>query len=152
METCDVLIVGGGPAGSACAWGLRNSGLDVAILDKQKFPRDKVCGGWITPAVLSELAIDASEYARGRLLQPITGFRTGSIGGSSIETDYNTTVSYGIRRREFDEYLLRRSGARVIEGVALASLQRENGYWIVNGQMKARLVVERVATFARWLN
>jgi geranylgeranyl reductase family protein len=141
METCDVLIVGGGPAGSACAWGLRNSGLDVAILDKQKFPRDKVCGGWITPAVLSELAIDASEYARGRLLQPITGFRTGSIGGSSIETDYNTTVSYGIRRREFDEYLLRRSGARVIEGVALASLQRENGYWIVNGQMKARLVV-----------
>ena len=84
METRDVLIVGGGPAGSACAWGLRNSGLDVAILDKQKFPRDKICGGWITPAVFSELAIDASEYARGRLLQPITGFRTGSIGGSAI--------------------------------------------------------------------
>jgi len=141
METCDVLIVGGGPAGSACAWGLRNSGLDVAILDKQKFPRDKVCGGWITPAVLSELAIDAAGYAHGRLLQPITGFRTGCIGGSAIDTDYNATVSYGIRRREFDDYLLRRSGARLIEGVTLTGLQRDNGGWIVNGELRARLLV-----------
>jgi len=141
MDACDVLIVGGGPAGSACAWGLRNSGLNVAILDKQTFPRDKVCGGWITPAVLSELGIDAAEYGRERVLQPITGFRTGSIGGRAIETDYHQTVSYGIRRREFDDYLLRRSGARVMEGVALTSLQRADGGWIVNGQTRTRLLV-----------
>jgi hypothetical protein len=67
------------------------------------------------------------------VLQPITGFRTGWIGGPALDTGYNATVSYGIRRREFDDYLLRRSGARLIEGVALASLQRENGGWIVNG-------------------
>ena len=79
MDACDVLIVGGGPAGSSCAWKLRNSGLRVAILDRQTFPRDKVCGGWITPAVLDELEIDATEYARGRVLQPITGFKTGCI-------------------------------------------------------------------------
>ena len=100
-----------------------------------------MCGGWITPAVLSELGIDAAEYGRGRLLQPITGFRTGSIGGSAIETDYHATVSYGIRRREFDEYLLRRSGARLIEGVPLESLLRDDGGWIVNGKTRARLVV-----------
>jgi len=141
MDACDVLIVGGGPAGSACAWGLRNSGLDVRILDKQSFPRDKVCGGWITPAVLSELGIDAAEYALGRLLQPITGFRTGYIGGSAIETDYNRTVSYGIRRREFDDYLLRRSGARVMEPSALTSLERDGDGWIVNGQTRACLLV-----------
>jgi flavin-dependent dehydrogenase len=141
MEACDVLIVGGGPAGSSCAWGLRNSGLDVAILDRQTFPRDKICGGWITPQVLSELAIDPAEYAPGRVLQPITGFRTGWIGGPALDTGYKSTVSYGIRRREFDEYLLRRSGARLLEGVALASLQRDNGGWIVNGRTKARLLV-----------
>jgi flavin-dependent dehydrogenase len=145
MDACDVLIVGGGPAGSACAWGLGNSGLDVRILDKQSFPRDKVCGGWITPAVLSELGIDAAEYGRGRLLQPITGFRTGCIThddlGGSIETDYNRTVSYGIRRREFDEYLLRRSGARLLEPGALTNLERDNGGWIVSGRTKARLLV-----------
>ena len=49
MHSCDVLIVGGGPAGSACAWKLARSGFDVAILDRARFPRDKVCGGWITP-------------------------------------------------------------------------------------------------------
>src|SRR3984957_18915521 len=145
MDACDVLIVGGGPAGSACAWGLRSSGLDVAILDKQKFPRDKVCGGWITPAVLSELEIDAADYARERLLQPISGFRTGYITpndtGGCIETDYKRTVSYGIRRREFDEYLLRRSGGRLLEPGALTNLERDNGEWIVNGRTKARLLV-----------
>ena len=79
MDSCDVLIVGGGPAGSSCAWGLRSSGLRVVILDKAKFPRNKVCGGWITPSVLQALAIDPAEYARGRTLQAITGFRIGRI-------------------------------------------------------------------------
>jgi flavin-dependent dehydrogenase len=141
MDACDVLIVGGGPAGSSCAWGLRNSGIDAVILDKQKFPRDKICGGWITPAVLSELAIDTADYARGRLLQPITGFRTGWIGGRAIETDRGAIVSYGIRRREFDEYLLRRSGVRTLEGVALSSLERASDGWIVNGSLRTRLLV-----------
>jgi geranylgeranyl reductase family protein len=141
MDACDVLIVGGGPAGSSCAWKLRNSGLDVAILDKQVFPRDKVCGGWITPAVLAELEIDPAEYARGRVLQPITGFRTGCIAGASVFTDYRRSVSYGIRRREFDEYLLRRSGTRLVQGVALTSLDRCNAGWMANGNIKARLVI-----------
>jgi len=141
MDACDVLIVGGGPGGSSCAWGLRGSGLDIAILDRQTFPRDKICGGWITPQVLSELAIDPAEYSQSCVLQPITAFRTGAIGGPALDTRYNTTVSYGIRRREFDDYLLRRSGARLLEGVALASLEREKDGWIVNGRIKTRLLV-----------
>ena len=141
MDSCDVLIVGGGPAGSSCAWALRNSGLDVAILDKHVFPRDKVCGGWITPAVLAELEIDSGDYSRGRVLQPITGFRTGSIGGVAIETGFCAPVSYGIRRREFDEYLLRRSGARLKDGVNLSRLEREGDTWIAGGQIRAKLLV-----------
>ena len=38
METCDALIVGGGPAGSSCAWKLRQHGLDVIVIDKASFP------------------------------------------------------------------------------------------------------------------
>ena len=140
MDACDVLIVGGGPAGSSCAWGLLGSGLDVRILDRQTFPRDKVCGGWITPQVLSELAIDPDEYGRGRVLQPITAFRTGWIGGPALDTNYNKTVSYGIRRREFDDYLLKRSGARLMAPAALTSLRRDGG-WVVNDGIRARLVV-----------
>jgi flavin-dependent dehydrogenase len=141
MDACDVLIVGGGPAGSSCAWGLLGSGLDVRILDRQTFPRDKVCGGWITPQVLSELEIDPDEYRRGRVLQPITAFRTGWIGGPALDTNYNKTVSYGIRRREFDDYLLRRSGARLMAPSALTSMRRDDGGWVVNDGIRARLVV-----------
>ncbi len=141
MDACDVLISGGGPAGSSCAWKLRNSGLDVVILDKHVFPRDKVCGGWITPAVLSELEIDSREYAQRRVFQPITGFRIGRIGGEMVETNYEHIVSYGIRRREFDEYLLRRSGARLLEGISLTTLARCDGRWAANGDVRARLLV-----------
>jgi len=80
MDVCDVLIVGAGPAGSSCAWKLRDSGLSVVILDRQTFPRDKVCGGWITPPVVDELAIDLEEYSRGHVLQDIQGFRTSRMG------------------------------------------------------------------------
>ena len=115
--------------------------MDVAILDKQTFPRNKVCGGWITPAVLDELEIDPAEYSRERLLQPITGFRTGSIGGRAVATDYGKTVSYGIRRYEFDDYLLKRAGARLLLGEPLTSLERHGDTWIVNGHIRTPLVV-----------
>jgi len=141
MDACDVLIVGGGPAGSACAWKLRDSGLDVAILDKHVFPRNKVCGGWITPAVLTELEIDPAEYARTRVLQPITGFRTGSMAGPAVETLYGKPVSYGIRRYEFDDFLLRRSGARLIQGTSLSHVERSGGEWIVNRDIRAGMLV-----------
>ena len=49
MDQCDVLIVGGGPAGSSCARALGYG--DVVVMDKMTFPRDKACAGWITPAV-----------------------------------------------------------------------------------------------------
>ena len=141
MDACDVLIVGAGPAGSSCAWKLRDSGLSVVLLDRQTFPRDKVCGGWITPAVITELEIDLAEYSRSRILQNIEGFRTSRMGGREIETDYGRTISYGIRRCEFDDFLLNRCGARIHQGTPLASLEQSCDRWIINGQFLARLVV-----------
>lgn len=141
MTTCDVLIVGGGPAGSSCAWKLQRAGAEVTIADAAIFPRDKVCGGWITPDVFERLEIDVGEYGRSRVLQPITGFRTGAIGGEGVETRYPTPVSYGIRRREFDEYLLRRSGALVFENTPVLAIERCEDGWIVNESIRARILV-----------
>ena len=142
MKQVDVLIVGGGPAGSTLAWALRDSGLTVAILDKQTFPRDKVCAGWVTPAVMEELQIDLDEYARGRTLQPISGFRVSQLGKKQVETLYqDNPVSYGIRRREFDDYLLQRSGAELLLGQAFKTLQQQDHAWLVNDDIKASLVV-----------
>jgi len=48
-ESCDVLVVGAGPAGSACAQMLARSGLQVLLADQHAFPRDKVCGDGLIP-------------------------------------------------------------------------------------------------------
>ncbi|HJX16769.1 MAG TPA: NAD(P)/FAD-dependent oxidoreductase [Acidiferrobacterales bacterium] len=141
MESCDVLIVGGGPAGTTLAWKLKAAGLDVLILDKKTFPRDKTCAGWITPAVVETLKLDTADYAQGRVFQPIRRFVTGTIGGDEVHTEYGTTVSYGIRRFEFDDYLLQRCGARVVLGEPLKSLKHEGDGWVVNGKLHAPLVV-----------
>jgi menaquinone-9 beta-reductase len=141
VDACDVVIIGGGPAGSSCAWALRDSGLDVLIVDRAAFPRSKLCGGWITPLVLDELEIAPDLYAPGRTLQPITGFRLSAIDGPQVDVRGTGIVSYGIRRCEFDEYLLRRSGARIREGVPLASIERSDGGWLINGEVRARILV-----------
>ncbi len=141
MDTCDVLIIGGGPAGSTCAGRLRQAGLDVLLLDKATFPRDKPCAGWITPAVLATLAIDQQEYSRGRVLQQISSFRTGLMDGHEVVTRYGEPVSYGIRRSEFDHYLLQRSAVRLSLGEPVSALERQDAWWLVNGRIKARLLV-----------
>jgi len=142
MTTCDVLVVGGGPAGSSCAWRLARAGLDVVVLDRARFPRDKVCAGWVTPAVVQGLGLDLDDYAAGRTLQPITGFRTSVMGRGEVLTRYPRPVSYGIRRCEFDLYLLRRCGARLETGQPLAELRRlPGGGWIANGSLRAPMVV-----------
>lgn len=53
---CDVIIVGAGPGGSAAAHVLAQQGLDVLLLDKADFPRDKTCGDALTPRALAVLA------------------------------------------------------------------------------------------------
>jgi geranylgeranyl reductase family protein len=140
-RSCDVLIVGGGPAGAACAWQLVRAGLDVLVMDKHPFPRDKVCAGWITPAVIESLELDCADYAQGRVLQPIHGFHTGIIGEAPVVTRYAEAASFGIRRCEFDDYLLRRSRARLRLGEPMRSMVREGTGWLVNGDIRTPLVV-----------
>ncbi len=156
MDTCDVLIVGGGPAGSTCAWKLREAGLDVVVVDRALFPRDKVCAGWITPRVVADLQLDVNDYESGRTFQAITAFRTGIIGGEhTVETRYDRPVSFAIRRYEFDDYLLRRSAARLMLDEPITSLHRNGGMWAVNERVRAPIVVGAGGHFcpvARWLN
>lgn len=141
MDRCDVLIVGGGPGGSSCAFGLRKSGLDVLVLDRSEFPRHKVCAGWITPPVFEELSIDPAQYAKQSLLQPIHGFGIRRVGDPEARFRSSAPISYGILRSELDDFLLRRCGARLRLGEPLESLERCGDGWLVNASIEARLVV-----------
>ncbi len=51
----DVLIVGGGPSGSLCAYYLAKAGKKVILIDSENFPRDKICGDFVSPVGLNEL-------------------------------------------------------------------------------------------------
>jgi geranylgeranyl reductase family protein len=141
VERAEVLIVGGGPAGSACARALARAGRDVLVLDACAFPRDKPCAGWITPEVVSALPLDLEAYGRDHTLQPISSFRIGRIGGGAVEVGYDAPVSYGIRRCEFDTFLLRRAGARVRTDERVRDVRREGGEWVLNGRFAAPVLV-----------
>ena len=141
MERADVLIVGGGPAGSACATTLTAAGRDVLVVDAQVFPRDKPCGGWITLEVLDEIPFTIASYAKRFVAQPISRFRLGRIEGRVVDVDYGAPVSYGIRRCEFDAELLRRSGARVAGGVRVRTVERRGEEWILNGAFAAPVLI-----------
>ncbi len=141
MEHYDIIIIGGGPAGATLAWALRGSHKRILILDKQHFPRDKTCAGWVTPTVIDSLEIDLDDYGLGRTLQPIQRFRIGMMGQPALENDHSEIVSYGIRRFEFDEYLLNRVTADKQLGVPVKTLERHSQNWVINDTWEAPLVV-----------
>jgi geranylgeranyl reductase family protein len=157
IDHYDVAIVGGGPAGSACAWALRRAGAQVVVLDAARFPRQKVCAGWVTPRAFRALELDPEEYrATGLVLQDVRAFRTGVIGGQhAVATQYETVVSYAIRRIEFDDYLLRRAAVPVLDLTRVAAIRRDGDDWILNDRVAARTLVGAGGHFcpvARLLN
>ena len=131
MNSHDAIIVGAGPAGSTCAQRLNRAGLNVKLFEKKVFPRVKPCAGWVTPQVVEALEIDLDEYRHDHTLQAITGFQTGILGSRMIETNYDHAVSFGIRRIEFDNYLLSKSGVNC-DFQAVTQISRENGLWRIN--------------------
>ena len=57
-----VIVIGGGPAGSTAAWELVRNGVDVLVLDLATLPREKLCAGWITPEVVADLEFEPADY------------------------------------------------------------------------------------------
>ena len=104
MIHTDVIIVGGGPAGAACAARLKQAGVGCILLDQARFPRFKLCAGWITPQIFHDLGIQPQEYPHG--LVTYKYFRV-SLGGVKFKL---RTLQYAIRRVEFDQWLLERAG------------------------------------------
>lgn len=130
----DVLIIGGGPAGAACATRLRQSGAEALVLDGQPFPRFKPCAGWITPEIFSDLDLAPDDYPYG--LTSFRSFRL-SIRGLGFRLPVR---QYAIRRIEFDDWLLKRSGVQV-ETHMVRGITHANGEYVVDGLFAGRYLV-----------
>lgn len=136
LRDIETIIVGGGPAGSSCAWALRKHGRECAILERQALPKSKLCAGWITPKVIADLDIDVRHYPHGMLeLKKIRVY----FGRSRWSIAF-ATRQYSIRRIQFDNWLLDRSGAEVI-GHPVRSIRFEDGYYVIDELFRCRYLV-----------
>ena len=123
-EEADVIVVGAGPSGATTAYYLAQSGLDVLLLEKARFPREKVCGDGLTPRAVKALVgmgVSVSEedgWLHNKGLRVIGA-------GKRMELPWPELASYpgyGLvrTRHDLDETLARRAqkaGARLLEGV-----------------------------------
>ena len=132
----DVAIIGAGPAGAACALGLRRSGLRVALLDKARFPRDKVCGDAIPGHALKALRqLDPAFADSLWQLQPLDAVRNSRLvapNGQSLVLEWKLP-SFNCPRETFDDALLHlvRTHAPatvILENTSLKSLCIEAGH------------------------
>ncbi|NML18640.1 NAD(P)/FAD-dependent oxidoreductase [Azohydromonas caseinilytica] len=111
-QACEVLVVGAGPAGSACAQMLARAGLDVLLVDEQEFPREKVCGDGLIPdalAALRRLGVFEEVMAQARRVTHVA-----CVGPRGGRVDVPGTLAV-LPRRELDMILCtaaRRAGAR----------------------------------------
>jgi geranylgeranyl reductase family protein len=125
VRQADVIVVGAGPAGASTAFHLAQAGVDVLLLEKAAFPRDKICGDGLTPRAVKQLIamgidLDAPGWARNKGLR-IVG------AGHRLELPWPELASYppyGLvrTRMDLDEILARhaeKAGARLMERTAV---------------------------------
>jgi flavin-dependent dehydrogenase len=131
MQYYETIIIGGGPAGSSCAWQLKRHGHDVLVLDKETFPRLKLCAGWISARVLKWLEFTPEEYPHGilelktRIYLPRIPFPVLGSWTTPWRRDYS------IRRIEFDHWLLERSQAPVVTHT-VKKIERQGDQYIID--------------------
>ena len=126
FDDADVVVVGAGPGGAATAYWAASAGLEVLLLDKASFPRDKVCGDGLTPRAVAELVRmglplrEEDGWIRNR------GLRVHG-GGHIVELPWpelSSYPAYGLakRRSGLDQQLVehaRAAGAKVLEHTAV---------------------------------
>lgn len=134
MQDIEVIIVGGGPAGSTCAWKLGQAGIDLLILDRSSFPRPKLCAGWVTPEAINDLELDVGSYPHSFMSFEKLHFHIKRIHFAK------KTRQHSIRRFEFDDFLLQRSGAMVQEH-QVRKIEEDDGYFIIDGQYRCKYLI-----------
>ena len=136
----EVIVVGGGPAGASTAWALAREGVDVLVLDRARFPRDKVCAEYLSPQasrILSDMGVLEQIEATGPA--HLRGMRVRAPNGHSADGEFASVhhafhgfrdKGLAVRRTVLDEIILggaRKAGARVEESMRVTDVTRNGG-------------------------
>ena len=137
MEIFDVAVVGGGPAGSSCAAFCAANGLRVVLIEREKFPREKVCGDCLNPEcrpILRRLDIDQRIRASPHGVVDWVEFINVRNRNLRIDLPRGENAEIAIKRSAFDSILLDRArelGAEVREASTLTSIEKSDDAWKV---------------------
>ncbi|MDR3666385.1 MAG: NAD(P)/FAD-dependent oxidoreductase [Ignavibacteriaceae bacterium] len=135
IKKFDIAIIGGGPAGSSAALLLSKRGYSVCLIEKKIFPREVLCGEFISKEVI--------EYLKENLLYEgflklgpnlITSFRFSSENGKDITSSFEFDA-YGIKRSILDNFLLTKaieSGAEIVQPAEVNALSRKGDDYLIN--------------------
>jgi geranylgeranyl reductase family protein len=118
VKRFDVIVVGGGPAGSMTGYRLAEAGASVLLLDKARFPRDKPCGGGLTMRAVQHLPVDVTPVVEERIDVVELRFRY----GEAVVRRSAQPFVWMTQRRRLDAFLLdaaRERGVEVMDGVAV---------------------------------
>src|SRR5690242_18692700 len=123
-KSADVIVVGGGPAGSSAAYTLAKQGLDVLVLEKQKMPRYKTCGGGVNIRAARHIPFSIEPVVE----RVIYKYRFTYRGKKPFEKASEEPLTYMTQRLRLDQFLLeqaRNQGARVKEAVNVRKVQEK---------------------------
>ena len=154
---CDVVVAGGGPAGAAAAARLAARGFTTVLVDRATFPRDKVCGDFVGPAALAELADlgvpGTAAFAATNIIGECSLHLDGDQLGALAIPQVGGLPGYGrvIPRRDLDAWIVdaaRCAGATVLGGRTVTAIERAPGAVTVAGhgvagpwQLRTRLLL-----------
>jgi geranylgeranyl reductase family protein len=127
QDDADVIVVGGGPAGSMAGMALAAAGVRALLLDKKRFPRDKPCGGGIRYGVFRRFPELAPYLREAVAIHEIRGVLMEAPGGATVRAAGDEPFYVTLRRTELDGALLERAralGVRVVEGCRVAGVER----------------------------
>lgn len=140
----DVVVVGAGPAGTSCAYHLAKAGARVLLLEKDRMPREKPCGGGVSPEVARWFDFDFSPVVR----HAVRRVRFTWNLADPVEADFGTTEPLWLVRRDaFDHFLAQKAaarGAEVRDGCPVEGLRRDGDRWSLatpKGTVEARFLV-----------
>jgi len=149
MKTVDVAIIGGSLAGAACVRELARRGIDAVAFERERFPREKVCGGFVSPGaveLLEELEVLDAVLAAGATIVRASTIR---VGRREISVEL-PRMGLGISRGRLDAIVADHSGVR--QGFVRA-VNRDGNMFRVQleeAEISARIVVDAAGKLSRF--